>query len=76
MAYKSPPAPHPLGMHRPTIEERRRELGLTPSGFKEGGGDLAGAEKEAMERELLMRADANLPEGLGGAGASTDDDPR
>jgi len=56
-----------LGIYAEKIEKRRKELGLTPSGFREDGTDAAGADKEAMLRKLYERADANLPPGIGGA---------
>ena len=62
--HKSPT--NRLGIYADKINAIRERKGLTPSGFRQDGTDLAGADKEAMLRELYRRADENLPEGLGG----------
>ncbi|KZY46333.1 hypothetical protein A3731_07780 [Roseovarius sp. HI0049] len=54
-----------LGIYADKIEAIREQKGLTPSGFREDGTDAAGADKEAMEREMYRRADAHLPSGIG-----------
>ncbi len=74
--YVTPKLPHPTGMRREDFEERRRALGLTPSGFKEDGTDPAGEYKRELTRKLYRRADDRLPEGLGGSNAPQDDEAR
>lgn len=54
-----------LGIYADKINAIREQRGLTPSGFREDGTDAAGADKEAMLRELYRRADARLPSGIG-----------
>ncbi|QFT95957.1 hypothetical protein FIU85_01445 [Roseovarius sp. THAF8] len=59
-----------LGIYADKINAIREQRGLTRSGFTEDGTDAAGADKEAMLRELYRRADARLPSGIGGPPAN------
>ena len=54
-----------LGLYAAKIEAIRESRGLTPSGFRQDGTDMAGTEKRAMEQEMYRHADAHLPSGLG-----------
>lgn len=67
MTYVSRPMGNRLGIHANTFEDIRDRRGLTPAGFQQDSTDAAGADKEAMEREMYRRADAHLPQGIGGA---------
>jgi hypothetical protein len=49
-----------FGTHADTFEEIRQQCGLTPAGFQQDGTDAAGADKEAMEREMYRRADSHM----------------
>lgn len=66
MAYEPKPMGNRLGIHAEKITEIREARGLTPAGFRQDGTDPAKEDKESMLRELYRRADAHLPEGIGG----------
>ena len=66
MAYEPTPMGNRLGIHADNVEATRQELGLTRSGFRQDGTDPLKSDKEAMQRELYRRADAHLPQGIGG----------
>ncbi|MER3352670.1 MAG: hypothetical protein RLQ73_01745 [Hoeflea sp. D1-CHI-28] len=63
--YVSPPSPHPLGYRRSETEAKRAKLGLDDKGFRLDG-DAAGADKEAMLREIYRRENEKLPYAIGG----------
>ncbi|MGR3315579.1 hypothetical protein [Roseovarius indicus] len=65
MAYESKPMGNRLGLYADKVEAKRAALGLDDKGFRLDG-DAAGADKEAMEREMYRCADAHLPPGIGG----------
>lgn len=54
-----------LGMYAENVEAKREQLGLDEKGFRLDG-DAAGADKEAMLREIYRRENARLPYGIGG----------
>ncbi|MBY6054947.1 hypothetical protein [Leisingera daeponensis] len=60
MAYESKPMGNRLGIYADKITEIRKREGLTPAGFQHNGTDAAGADKEAMEREMYRRADSHM----------------
>lgn len=75
MAYEPKPMGNRLGIYAEKFEERRRALGLTPSGFREDGTDPAENEKREMERAMYDRADSkvsSVASALGPASASAE----
>lgn len=60
MAYEPKPMGNRLGIYADKIEAIREQRGLTPAGFQQDSTDAAGADKEAMEREMYRRADSHM----------------